>query len=132
MSMSPLHIPASPSSPEVEFRFAEQRLSLRGESFPENAAAFYNPVIAALREFLALPPAAEQPLTIEVSLTYFNSSSTKMLFTLFDLLDRAAAEGRRVLLLWLHDAEDDTIREFGEELMADFPNLDVELHAVDS
>lgn len=131
MSLSPLHIPATSSSPEVEFRFAEQRLSLRGESFPENAAAFYNPVIAALREFLALP-AAEQPLTIEVSLTYFNSSSTKMLFTLFDLLDRAAADGRRVRMLWLHDAEDDTIREFGEELMADFPNLDVELHAVGS
>lgn len=131
MSLSPLHIPATSSSPEVEFRFAEQRLSLRGESFPENAAAFYNPVIAALREFLA-QPAAEQPLTIEVSLTYFNSSSTKMLFTLFDLLDRAAADGRRVLMLWLHDAEDDTIREFGEELMADFPNLDVELHAVGS
>ena len=129
--MSPLHIPATPSSPEVEFRFAEQHLSLRGESFPENAAAFYNPVIAALREFLALP-AAESTLTIEVSLTYFNSSSTKMLFTLFDLLDRAAADGRRVLMLWMHDAEDDTIREFGEELMADFPNLDVELHAVDS
>ncbi|WP_077036213.1 DUF1987 domain-containing protein [Pelomonas sp. KK5] len=130
--MNDLHIPATSSSPEIEFRFEARQLALRGESFPENAAAFFNPVIAALREYLAEPAEGMEPLTVEVALTYFNSSSTKMLFTLFDLLDGAAAGGRRVLLLWQHDSEDDTIREFGEELMADFPNLEVELRAVDA
>jgi len=129
--MNPLHIPATGNSPEVEFRFDAHELLLRGESFPENAAAFYGPVIAALREFLALPD-DDKTLDIEVSLTYFNSSSTKMLFTLFDLLDKAAASGRRIKLHWLHDAEDDTIREFGEELMADFHNLEIQLRALDA
>ncbi|MFG6487809.1 DUF1987 domain-containing protein [Roseateles sp. BYS78W] len=129
--MNPLHIPATASSPEVDFRFDAHALALRGESFPENAAAFYGPLIASLREFLALPD-ADRTLTVEVALTYFNSSSTKMLFTLFDLLDQAAAAGRRVELNWQHDAEDDTIREFGEELMADFCNLEIKLRAVDA
>ena len=129
--MNPLHIPATASSPEIEFRFDSHELSLRGESFPENAAAFYGPVIAALREFLALPD-DDHTLLVEVSLTYFNSSSTKMLFTLFDLLDQSASAGRRVVLNWLHDTEDDTIREFGEELMADFHHLDIKLRAVDA
>ncbi|MBV8604209.1 MAG: DUF1987 domain-containing protein [Pelomonas sp.] len=127
--MNPLHIPATASSPEVEFRFDAHALSLRGESYPENAAAFYGPVIAALREFLALPD-QDRTLQVEVALTYFNSSSTKMLFTLFDLLDVSAGTGRRVSLHWLHDPEDDTIREFGEELMADFQNLEIKLRAV--
>lgn len=129
--MNPLHIPATASSPEVDFRFDEHRLSLRGESFPENAAAFYGPLITALRDFLALPD-PDRLLLVEVALTYFNSSSTKMLFTFFDLLDKAAAQGRRVKLSWLHDSEDDTIREFGEELVADFKNLDIKLRVVDA
>jgi hypothetical protein len=129
--MNPLHIPATASSPEVDFRFDAHELLLRGESFPENAAAFYGPVIAALREFLALPD-ADRTLVVQVALTYFNSSSTKMLFTLFDLLDKAASTGRRVRLDWLHDSEDDTIREFGEELMADFTHLEIKLRAVDA
>lgn len=129
--MNSLHIPATASSPEVDFRFDAHELRLRGESFPENAAAFYGPVIAALREFLARPD-ADRLLVVEVGLTYFNSSSTKMLFTLFDLLDQAAAQGRHVRLNWLHDSEDDTIREFGEELMADFSHLDIKLCAVDA
>ncbi len=129
--MNPLHIPATASSPEVEFRFDAHQLALRGESFPENAAAFYGPIITALREFLALPD-ADRTLVVEVALTYFNSSSTKMLFTLFDLLDKAAATGRRIQLSWEFDAEDDTIREFGEELMADFHNLEIKLRAVDA
>lgn len=129
--MNPLQIPATASSPEVDFRFDAHELLLRGESFPENAAAFYGPVIAALREFLALPD-ADRTLVVQVALTYFNSSSTKMLFTLFDLLDKAASTGRRVRLDWLHDSEDDTIREFGEELMADFTHLEIKLRAVDA
>ena len=129
--MNPLHIPATGNSPEVEFLFDAHELRLRGESFPENAAAFYGPVIASLREFLALPD-ADRTLVVEVALTYFNSSSTKMLFTFFDLLDKAASNGRRILLNWMHDSEDDTIREFGEELMADFHNLEIKLCAVDA
>lgn len=129
--MNPLYIPATASSPEVEFRFEAHQLSLRGESFPENAAAFYGPLINALREFLGLPD-LDRTLNVEVALTYFNSSSTKMLFTLFDLLDKSAASGRRIALNWLFDAEDDTIREFGEELMADFHNMEIKLRAVDA
>ncbi|MBV8037118.1 DUF1987 domain-containing protein [Roseateles sp.] len=129
--MTPLHIPATGSSPEIEFRFDDHELSLRGESFPENAAAFYGPVIAALRDFLD-QPGRDQALKVSVSLTYFNSSSTKMLFTLFDLLDQAAASGRSVQLHWWHDVEDDTIREFGEELMVDFQNMDIQLCVIDA
>lgn len=128
--MNTMHIAATSSSPEVDFRFSEHALSLRGESFPENAAAFYGPLIAALREFLARPH-GDITMTVDVALTYFNSSSTKMLFTLFDLLDKAAAAGRRVCLDWQHDTEDDTIREFGEELRDDFRHIEIGLRAVD-
>jgi len=119
--MDPLFIAATPTSPEVDFRFPEHTLSLKGESYPENAAAFYGPVIEQLRRYLEA--CREQTITVHVSLAYFNSSSTKMLFALFEALNDAALAGNAVLLNWYRDEEDDTILEFGEELRDDFAAL---------
>jgi ABC-type amino acid transport substrate-binding protein len=113
-----LYIAATATSPEVDFRFDQHALLLRGESYPENAAAFYAPIIEQLRTYLA--GCADATITIDVVLTYFNSSSTKMLFSMFDVLDSAAQSGSRVLMNWYRDEEDETIAEFGEELKSDF------------
>ena len=121
--MDNLHIPATSDTPEVDFRFDAHQLSLRGESYPENAAAFYGDVIRRLREYLSPLPAATA-VTFDVALLYFNSSSTKMLFGLFDELNVAAERGVKVVLNWRHDPDDDTIEEFGTELRDDFPALE--------
>ncbi|WNC94807.1 DUF1987 domain-containing protein [Paraburkholderia sp. FT54] len=116
--MDNLYIAATTTSPEVDFQFDQDVLTFRGESYPENAAAFYAPVIERLRAYLA--SCHDALVTVEVTLTYFNSSSTKMLFSVFDALNQAASSGNRVLVRWYRDAEDETILEFGEELQADF------------
>ena len=120
--MDNLYIAATATSPEVDFRFDQHSLLLRGESYPENAAAFYAPIIEQLRQYLSESVGAV--ITVDVVLTYFNSSSTKMLFNLFDALNAAATRGVRVVLNWHHDPEDDTIEEFGFELRDDFTALD--------
>ena len=116
--MDKLFIAATATSPEIDFRFDNHVLSLRGESYPENAAAFFAPVIESLNTWLDGCSAAD--ITVEVTLTYFNSSSTKMLFSIFDALDRAASAGNHVQVNWYRDEEDETILEFGEELQTDF------------
>ncbi|MDE1180093.1 DUF1987 domain-containing protein [Paraburkholderia sp.] len=116
--MDNFYIAATTTSPEVDFRFDQNVLTLRGESYPENAAAFYAPIIEQLRAYLAA--CDDTAIAVDVTLTYFNSSSTKMLFSVFDALDEAASSGNRVLVNWYRDAEDETILEFGEELQADF------------
>ena len=120
--MDNLFIAASASSPEVDFRFDERKLSLKGESYPENAAQFWGDIIAVLRQFLEQDTAGAS-ITVNVALAYFNSSSTKMLFSLFGTLNEKAKTGTEVILNWYHDEEDDTIFEFGQELSEDFPNL---------
>jgi len=120
--MDNLFIAASPSSPEVDFRFSDRRLSLKGESYPENAAQFWGDIIAVLRQFLQEDEAGG-PVTINVALAYFNSSSTKMLFALFGTLNEKAKSGTEIILNWYHDEDDDTIFEFGQELSEDFPHL---------
>lgn len=119
--MDNLYIAPTPTSPEVDFRFDSHSLALRGESYPENAAAFYGEVLARLRAYLA--EAAPSRLEVHIALAYFNSSSTKMLFNVIDALHAAAESGSTVQLSWYYDEEDDTILEFGQELADDFPAI---------
>ncbi|NYT24158.1 DUF1987 domain-containing protein [Alcaligenaceae bacterium] len=129
--MTNIFIPASASSPEVDFRFDERRLSLTGEAYPENAAMFWGDIINAVRQFIERDE-SPAPVTINVALSYFNSSSTKMLFSLFTALNEKAAAGTPVVLNWFHDEEDDTIYEFGQELCEDFTALTFHDHAIQS
>lgn len=121
--MENLHILATADSPEVDFKFDTHQLSLRGESYPENAAAFYSGIIARINDYLANVPTGTT-IVVDVALVYFNSSSTKMLFSLFDALNGACRANVRVVLNWHHDPDDDTIQEFGFELRDDFPALE--------
>jgi len=115
--MQNLHIDATSTSPEVAFNFSENLLLLRGESYPENASAFFCPIIEALRGYLE--QTTDQVIEVIIELTYFNSSSTKVLFNIFDLLN-TAAENNTVNLHWRYDEDDDTILEFGDDLHEDF------------
>lgn len=125
-----LFIPEAEASPEVDFRFSEHRLALKGESYPENAASFYAETIERTRMYLATV-AEDQVVTIDVALSYFNSSSTKMLFGLFSTFQDACTRGVVVILNWHRDAEDDTMEEFGAELHDEYPSLqfnDIPVH----
>lgn len=127
--MTNIFIAASASSPEIDFRFDQRQLSIKGEAYPENAALFWGEIIAAMRDF-ADNDSSPDAIAIDVALSYFNSSSTKMLFSLFDALNEKAANGTPVILNWYHDEEDDTIYEFGQELCEDFTDLTFQDHAL--
>lgn len=126
--MENFYIAATPSSPEVDFRFDAGTLSLRGESYPENAAAFYGQIISILKNYLSQQ--SGERIEINIALAYFNSSSTKMLFNLIEALNDAVDAGNRVTVNWYHDEEDETILEFGEEISEDFATIEFIIHAV--
>ncbi|MDD2892499.1 MAG: DUF1987 domain-containing protein [Halothiobacillaceae bacterium] len=118
--MQNLKLEATNTSPEVDFQFSEHRLALRGESYPENAAAFFGPIVEALNGYLA--QTQNQVIEIIIELTYFNSSSTKVLFNIFNMLNLATASNT-INLHWRYDEDDDTILEFGDDLHEDFPAI---------
>lgn len=121
--MENLHIAATNESPEIDFRYAENRLSIRGESYPENAMAFYSPVRASLQNYLE---ATSGGIEVDVALRYFNSSSTKIIRMLIGMLNAAAEAGKSVVVRWHHDPEDDMMAEFGLDLKEEFRALSLE------
>ena len=50
--MPNFYLPASKQTPEIDFKFDENHLSMKGESYPENAGAFYGRVMEELRAYL--------------------------------------------------------------------------------
>ncbi|NKN34047.1 DUF1987 domain-containing protein [Marichromatium bheemlicum] len=115
-------------SPLLEFDFTNRRLRIEGESYPEDAAAFYGPVIQALETFLAAAVAApDATVRFELRMSYFNSSSAKALMNIFQRLEAAAATGVGVHIRWHYHVEDDTMQEFGEDFSEDFAHAVFEL-----
>lgn len=130
-----LHITGTASTPTVDFRFDTHQLSLSGESYPENAAAFCGPLIERVQHYLqaclATLPSSPTRIDVHVSLPYFNSSSTKMLFSLFNILDKAAQQQLPIALHWYYDQDDDIAEEFGQELHIDFSALEFHPHILE-
>jgi hypothetical protein len=123
--MPKLKIPATDRSPEVDFDFDNHRLRIRGESYPEDVAAFYGPVFEALDGYLR--QLHDGDCSLDVELIYFNSSSAKAIMSLLEKLDDAAGRSASVAITWYYDEEDDTMRELGEEFGEDLEHAEFHL-----
>jgi hypothetical protein len=122
--MQDLYIAPTAETPEVKFMYSEHRLSIQGESYPENAMAFYAPLRAGLQGYLAQLPEHTRA-EMHFSLKYFNSSSTKLLRSLISLLNDTARAGKNITAHWYHDPEDDMMMEFGADLQDEFGALHI-------
>lgn len=109
---------ATERTPAVVFDFENGRFSFKGESYPEDASAFYGPLHKALAEFLN--GAFEGEIIFNIELEYFNSSSAKVLMNLFQLLEDASqSKGKTTVINWYYNEDDDTMQEFGEDFASD-------------
>ncbi|MBF0516014.1 MAG: DUF1987 domain-containing protein [Nitrospirae bacterium] len=119
--MERYYVAATKSTPHINFDPKEKTFNIVGESFPENAAAFYTPVFAWLKEFFDSP--YDSPIVFNIELIYFNSSSSKALMSFFTMLEKAAASGKEITVNWRYHTDNDTAHESGEEFMEDAPGL---------
>jgi hypothetical protein len=106
-------IEATSSSPCIQFGEAE--LFIKGESYPENSFVFYAPVFEWLTAELEAAPRFR--LTLDVS--YMNSSSTKCVLDILDLLSEAARCGCDARVTWLYEAENERSLDLAEEFKED-------------
>ncbi len=109
---------ATERTPAVVFDFENGVFSFKGESYPEDASAFFGPLHKALDDFLEGP--FNGKIVFNIELEYFNSSSAKVLMNLFQLLEDAAeSKGKTTVINWYYNEDDDTMQEFGEDFASD-------------
>ena len=111
-----LTIPGTLSSPCVDADEVAGVLVLSGESYPENSFEFFRPILAWCTDFLARDG---RPLTLDLRLTYLNTSSIKTMMDLLDTLEEAHRAGRTVAVRWYYDQENDRALDLAEEFKED-------------
>ena len=120
--MNNLLIEKTQSTPTIQFDILSNVLKISGESFPENTAKFYSPVLEWLRGYLEQLGSATE-VTMEFDIIYFNSSTSKIFMTIFDMLEDAVENGKKVCVNWRCDEKNETAFECGEEFKEDLDVL---------
>lgn len=115
--MKPLQLPATKSTPLVLFDSESNLLRFLGQSYPENAFKFYEPIFGWVDE--CLEQLGDQPFSIEMQLPYINTSSTKCIMMMLEKFDEAYSEGKKVTLNWYYDPENENELECAEEFKED-------------
>ncbi|TAJ82022.1 MAG: DUF1987 domain-containing protein [Gallionellaceae bacterium] len=123
--MENLIISGTESTPEINFNHSSGIFEIRGESYPENTAAFYAPVYEWLNNYFA--QATGKSVTLNVEIIYFNSSSSKALMNLFDLLSEVGSKGNAISVNWIYDEDNESGLEYGEEFKEDVGKLEFNL-----
>ena len=82
---------------------------LKGEAFMENSLEFFTQINNWLTEYNNVN--CDIPINFTIYLTYFNTSSSKMLLNLVNHLSELHKQGQEISLNWQHDSDDFEIQE---------------------
>ena len=107
---------ATNQTPAIDFNYEANELRISGESWLEDAAKFWVPVLNSVREYLDAVTNAK--ISVDVQLSYLNTSSFKAMAQLYRSLDEAAKRGNAVVFSWRYRKDDEMARGYGEDLEA--------------
>ena len=122
--MDSVTIEATQYTPEIILDAANGNISLVGKSYPENTFEFYKPMMDWLEEYF--DGNTQDKTTINMEIIYFNSSSSKLFFDFFDVLDEAK-DAHEIEINWIYDEENESALEAGEDFVDDFEDLKINL-----
>jgi hypothetical protein len=92
---------------------SEATFEMAGKSIPEDAYAFYEPVISAIYTYLENPPAET---AINITLEYINSSSKKILTNILKLFEKSHTIHSVIVINWFYEEDDESIFDLGQDL----------------
>lgn len=112
-----INLVATQSTPEVRADWREGLLMMAGESYPENTYEIFDGIISWVDRFLA---ETDRNLSLDLRLSYLNTSSIRAMIDIFDRLQSAHDDGRGLSVLWLYDSRNPRAAELGEEFKEDY------------
>lgn len=122
MNLLTIEIEATIATPKINCNPENGRISMEGDSYPENAFEFFKDLLTWTETYLHTQIS---PLTLELRLVYLNTSSVKIMMDIFEMLEEAYAKGRKVSVNWFCDSRNERVAELAEEFKEDctFPFL---------
>ena len=99
-------------------------MKLEGLSFHENAVEFYKDIIEWLEQYLKTD---FENFTFDSQMKYFNSSTTKILFDMLDMMNDSAESGKKIIINWHVNKGDDLLIELCEDMQEDYEHLEINM-----
>lgn len=110
--MDPLFIIGSNECPTILLDKDKATFEITGQSLPEEAISFYTPVIDWFEDYIK-DPLPETVLVLK--LDYCNSSSTKAIADVLEVLEEYYKKGGKVEVRWMYMDDDDDMLDVGKE-----------------
>lgn len=102
--------------PSVNFDAESGICELAGESYLEETVEFYTPLIQWLKTYIE---EEARPITFNIKLTYFNTSSSRCILDILNILKIYEENGGTVIVNWYFDPDDSDMEEEIEDYMID-------------
>lgn len=111
--MEDLFLEGNNKLPKIAFNRQTGILLISGRCIPEDSIALFRPLKEWIKEYAQCP---NQTTVLDVSLEYFNTSSSKHLFELFKNIELIHfSKGSKVNILWKYEKDDENIFATGED-----------------
>jgi hypothetical protein len=108
--------PTTPYFPEVMFDADKGVCEISGESYMEETYKFYLPLINWLKDYTK---EVKKPVELNIKLIYLNTSSTKCVLDMLEILKDYEDAGGKVKVNWYYDKSDpdmvDEVEDFEAE-----------------
>ncbi len=111
--MKAIYLQSTQDTPQVTLDIQKGIFEIKGNSYPENSAQFYNPIVEWLQELLA--NGYNNKLVFDFNFDYFNTSSAKFILEILRILEEFQEKGVDTLVRWHYFEDDIDILESGED-----------------
>ena len=109
--MKELVIKKTNNTPAVNFNPEKGLLKIEGRSIPENPGEFFEKLIDWISDYFDKPVPTTQ---FDLNLEYVNSGSSKYLLGIFRLLKKKYEYGKKSVINWYYEEDDEAILSLGE------------------
>jgi hypothetical protein len=110
--MDKLIIENTETTPLVNFDPDKGILEIEGRLIPEDVGDFFAPIFAWIDNFT---PDKENLITVRFCLFYYNTSSSKRIFSLMKKLDSLFVQGVNLKVRWEYEEGDEDSIQEGED-----------------
>lgn len=116
MKLKKLHIDGHHGTyyvPTVDLDAQTGVCEISGESYLEDTANFYNPILDWVDKYCSK---IKKSLTFNFNLDYYNTSSSKCIVDLLALLKKYSNQGLEISVNWFYDGDNEDYEEEIEEV----------------
>jgi len=118
-----LTIERTKDSPKITLDYEKGLIEIDGKSYPENGFNFYESILQWMKDYFN--GNAKEVTIVNIKLTYYNSATSQILFSIFDIFNEA--KNTKLNINWTYPAIEEGVKEDIQDYIDEFEDLDIKV-----